>query len=53
MPSTRLWGVRGPAMETRAPTLWLGKGGLCLRLRAPGNDNQELSFSNHHSNIKT
>lgn len=37
---------------TKAPQ-WLGKGCLCSRLKAPGNNNQDLSLGNHHSNIKT
>lgn len=39
-------------METKAPQR-LGKGCLCLRLKALGNNNQDLSLGNHHSNIKT
>lgn len=34
-------------------TLRLGKGCLCLRLKELGNNNQDLSLGNHHSNIKT
>lgn len=38
-------------METKAPQR-LGKGCLCLRLKALGNNNQDLSLGNHHSNIE-
>lgn len=31
----------------------LGKGCLCLWLKVLGNNNQELSLGNHHSNVKT
>lgn len=39
-------------METKAPRR-LGKGCLCLRPKALGNNNQELSLGNRHSNIET
>lgn len=39
-------------METKG-TQQLQKGCFRLRLKALGNNNQDLSLGNHHSNIKT
>lgn len=45
-------GRSGWRAGTKAPQ-WLGKGCLCSRLKALGNNNQDLSLGNHHGNIKT
>lgn len=39
-------------MKTKG-TQQLQKGCFCLRLKAPGNNNQDLSLANHHGNVKT